>query len=229
MTKQTIEAQIRTFQGKKVKKLRAEGFVPATLYGAGIDSLTIQLDSKEMEVLFEEVGESSLVNIKIDKDIYPVLLRNPQYNIMDESLMHIDCYKVNLKEKITATVPIELIGEAPGVKLGNSLIEVSNELEIEALPADLPEKLEVDISGLEEVDATITAGDIKLSDKWELKSPLDQVIVKLEAPRVEEEVVEEETVAPGEVPASEQKTDEEKAAAEAEAEKDPSRSGAREE
>jgi len=97
------------------------------------------------------------------------------------------------------------------------LIEVSNELEIEALPADLPEKFEIDISGLEEVDAMITAGDIKLSDKWELKSPADQVIVKLEAPRVEEEVVEEEElVAPGEVPASEQKTDEEKAEAEAE-------------
>jgi large subunit ribosomal protein L25 len=217
MTKQTIEAQIRTVKGRKVKKLRAEGIVPATLYGAGIDSITIQLNNKEMEALFEEVGESSLVDIKIDKDVYPVLLRNPQYNIMDESLMHIDCYKVNLKEKITATVPIELIGEAPGVKLGNSLIEVSNELEIEALPADLPEKFEIDISGLEEVDAMITAGDIKLSDKWELKSPADQVIVKLEAPRVEEEVVEEEElVAPGEVPASEQKTDEEKAEAEAE-------------
>ncbi len=217
MTKQTIEAQIRTVKGRKVKKLRAEGFVPATLYGAGIDSLTIQLNYKEIEALFEEVGESSLVDIKIEKDVYPVLLRNPQYNIMDESLMHIDCYKVNLKEKITATVPIELIGEAPGVKLGNSLIEVSNELEIEALPADLPEKFEIDISGLEEVDAMITAGDIKLSDKWELKSPADQVIVKLEAPRVEEEVVEEEElVAPGEVPASEQKTDEEKAEAEAE-------------
>jgi large subunit ribosomal protein L25 len=219
MTKQTIEAQIRTVKGKKVKKLRAEGFVPATLYGAGIDSITIQLNNKEMEALFEEVGESSLVDIKIEKDVYPVLLRNPQYNIMDESLMHIDCYKVNLKEKITATVPIELIGEAPGVKLGNSLIEVTNELEIEALPADLPEKFEIDISGLEEVDAMITAGDIKLSDKWVLKSPADQVIVKLEAPRVEEEVVEEEElVAPGDVPASEQKTDEEKAEAEAEAE-----------
>lgn len=221
MTKQTIEAQIRTVKGKKVKKLRAEGFVPATLYGAGIDSITIQLNNKEIEALFEEVGESSLVDIKIEKDVYPVLLRNPQYNIMDESLMHIDCYKVNLKEKITATVPIELIGEAPGVKLGNSLIEVSNELEIEALPADLPEKFEIDVSGLEEVDAMITAGDIKLSDKWELKSPADQVIVKLEAPRVEEEVVEEEElVAPGDVPASEQKTDEEKAEAEAEAEKE---------
>jgi large subunit ribosomal protein L25 len=221
MTKQTIEAQIRTVKGKKVKKLRALGFVPATLYGAGIDSITIQLNNKEIETLFEEVGESSLVDVKIEKDIYPVLLRNPQYNIMDESLMHIDCYKVNLKEKITATVPIELIGEAPGVKLGNSLIEVTNELEIEALPADLPEKFEVDISGLEEVEAMITAGDIKLSDKWELKSPADQVIVKLEAPRVEEEVVEEEeTVAPGEVPASEQKTDEEKAETEAEAEKE---------
>jgi len=219
MTKQNpiLEGKLREIKGRKVKNLRKEGIIPASIYGKGMESITIQLDGKSVEALFSELGESGLISLMIDKDEYPILLRNPQYNVLTEEIMHIDCYKVNLKEKITAAVPVELVGEAPGVKAGNVLVAISDEVEIEALPADLPDKLEIDISTLMNDGDMISAGDIKLGAEMELKSSPDQVLVKIETPKVvEEEEVEEEVeeLNPEDVPASKQKTEEEKAESE---------------
>jgi len=214
-----LKAEVRTIFGRKVRQLRNKGLIPATIYGKDIKPISIQAVDKEMEKIFEDVGESGLVEIVIDQQKYPILFKNPQYDIMVGNLMHIDCHKVNLKEKIIATVPIELTGESMAVKLGNILVEVTNEVDVEALPADLPEKIVVDISGLEVVGATITVADMVYDKKlMEIKTSVEQVIVKIEEPRAEEvEVAPEAEVAPGEVPATEQKTPEELAAADAKA------------
>ena len=207
MTKEKyeIKAQIRTLVGKKVKKLRKDGFIPATIYGKGMESISIQFNIKEFEKIFDNVGESGLVEILIDDKKYPVLFKNPQYSPVHGFFIHIDCHKVNLREKIKATVPVELIGESEAVKAGNILIQVNDEIEVEALPANLPESIEIDISILKEVEQMITVADLIVDkEKVEIISPIDTVIAKVEAPRVEEEVV--ETVAPGDVPATEQKS-----------------------
>ena len=215
--KHQIKADIRTVLGRKVKHLRKEGLIPASIYGHKFEPISIQFKTIELEKLFNEVGESGLTEILVGEEKFPVLFRNPQYSAIIGDILHIDCYKVNLKEKITATVPIEFVGESQAVKDGNVMVEVSNEVEVEALPTDLPEKIEVDISILNAVDDMITVGDIKLGEKVEMITPLDQVIVKIEEPRAEEVIEAPETeVAPGEVPATEQKTEEEKATAEAE-------------
>jgi large subunit ribosomal protein L25 len=215
--KHQIKAELRTVLGKKVKHLRKDGFTPSTIYGNKLESMSIQFKTTELEKLFIEVGESGLTEILIGEEKLPVLFRNPQYSPVASDLIHIDCYKVNLKEKITASVPIEFIGESQAVKDGNVLVEVTVEVEVEALPTDLPEKIEVDISILNAVDDTITVGDIKLDEKVTMVTGAEQVIVKIEEPRAEEVIeVPVEEVAPGEVPAMNQKTDEEKAADEAE-------------
>lgn len=202
-----LNAEIRNALGKKVKHLRSAGWTPATIYGNGFEAKSIQLNTKELVKVFDEVGESGLVDIIIDGKSYPVLFRNPQYQPVDGSLMHVDAYKVNLKEKITATVPLEFVGESPAVKAGNVLIEVTNEIEVEALPADLPEEIQVDISKLENLEQTISVADLVIDrSKIEIKTAAEQIVVKLEEPK--EEVVEEPTVAPGEVPATEQKAPE---------------------
>lgn len=206
--KKQIKAELRTVLGRKVKKIRKEGLLPATVYGRNFEPISVQFKAMELERLFDEVGESGLVELLIDTQKVPVLFRNPQYSPVEGELVHIDCYKVNLKEKITATVPIEFIGESQAVKEGNNLVEVSNEVEIEALPADLPESITVDITVLNTVEDMITVGDIKLDEKMEMITQPDQVIVKVEKPRVEETPVEEE--AQVEVPATEQKSEEEK-------------------
>ena len=201
-------AEKRVVFGKKVKQLRNQGLIPATVYGRGMESISVQFNAKDFQKIFSHVGESGLIDLDINGEILPILLRNPQYHPVEDSLVHIDCYKVNLKEKIIATVPITLIGESPAVKAGNVLIEVSNEVEVEALPGDLPETIEVDISSLLEPHTAILVSDLKVSEKVEIKTLPDQVIVKIEEPKVEEEPVVEETV-PIDVPATAQKAPEE--------------------
>ncbi len=206
--------------GRKVKHLRKDGLTPSTVYGHKFESMSIQFKTIELEKIYEEAGESGLVELLIGEEKLPILFRNPQYSPVESILLHIDCYKVNLKEKITAFVPIEFIGESQAVKDGNVLVEVTNEIEVEALPTDLPKSIEVDLSVLNAIGDMITVADIKVdSDKVAIVTHLEQAIVKIEEPRAEEIIeVPEEEVAPGDVPATEQKTEEEKAADE-EAEK----------
>lgn len=203
-----LVAEVRNITGKKVKNLRKTGWTPATVYGKDFESQSIQVNTVELGKVFDEVGESGLIDLMIGDKKYPILFRNPQYHPLEGNLIHVDGYKVNLKEKITATVPIEFVGESPAVKAGNVLIEVTDEIEVEALPADLPEKIEVDISKLENLEDQITVADLMVEkDKVEIKTAIDQVVVKLEEPK--EEVIEEPVVAPGDVPATEQKAPEE--------------------
>jgi len=212
--KHEVKAENRTVLGRKVKNLRKSGFIPATVYGKGFDSRAIQFLGTELEKIYNEVGESGLVNLTIGEETLPILFRNPQYDAIEGDLIHIDCYKVNLREKISAMVPIVLIGESQAVKDGNILVPVTDEIEIEALPADLPESIEVDLSVLETLESVVTVADLKIdTSKLEILTHHEQVIVKVEEPRAEEEVVAPaEEVAPGDVPAMNQKSEEEKAA-----------------
>ncbi|MCX6727123.1 MAG: 50S ribosomal protein L25 [Candidatus Shapirobacteria bacterium] len=214
-TNPKLEAQVRTVLGRKVKKLRREGLIPATIYGHKFDSVSVQVDGKSLNKLFTQVGESGLVDLVVGENTYPIIFRNPQYHPVWGDLIHIDCYKVNLKEKIRATVPIEFVGESLAVKEGNILVPVTEEIEVEALPTDLPEKIVVDLSVLETLESVVTVADLKLDkDVVEIKTALDQVVIKVEEPKVEEEPVVAPTE-PVEVPATEQKTEEEKTADEA--------------
>ncbi|MFA5828749.1 MAG: 50S ribosomal protein L25 [Candidatus Shapirobacteria bacterium] len=215
-TNPKIEAQTRTVLGKKVKNLRAQGITPATVYGKGVEPVSVQINTKELDKLFEDVGESGLIDFAIDGKVVPVLFKNPQYHPVLGNLIHIDCHQVNLKEKITATVPIEFVGESTAVKLGNVLVEVLMEIEVEALPTDLPEKIEVDLTVLETVESVVTVADLKVDRTLvEVKNDPEQVIVKVELPR-EEEVepvaAAEEATEPVVAPAMAQKTEEEKEA-----------------
>ncbi|HBP51542.1 MAG: 50S ribosomal protein L25 [Candidatus Shapirobacteria bacterium GW2011_GWE1_38_10] len=212
-----ISAALRTVTGRKVKNLRLAGLTPATIYGHKFEPISIELSTPELNKIFDQAGESLLVEIVIGENNYPIIFKNPQFHPVSSDLIHIDCYKVNLKEKISTMVPIELIGEAPAVKNGNTLMFIQNEIEVEALPSDLPEKIEVDVSLLAEVDNKITVAELNVDRNIiEIKTDPEQVVVIIEAQRVEEEpVVVEEEISPEDVPATAQKTEEEKAAKEA--------------
>ncbi len=212
--KHQVKATTRTVAGRKVKHLRKEGFLPATVYGKAFESLSVQFNAAEIEKLFNDIGESTLVEVILDeKEKLPVLFRNPQYHPVEGNMIHIDCYKVNLKEKISAMVPIEFVGESQAVKDGNTLVTVTDEVEIEALPADLPESIEVDLAVLDNLEATITVADLKIdTSKLEVLTDAEQLIAKVEEPRAEEEVAPVEETTPVDVPAMNQKTDEEKEA-----------------
>lgn len=187
--KHQLNAQARTLLGRKVKQLRNQGLLPATIYGKGFDSISIQMNLIEAEKIFSEAGESGLVELIVDeKEKLPILFRNPQYHPIEGNLIHIDCYKVNLKEKISAMVPIEFVGESQAVKNGNTLVTVTDEVEVEALPADLPESIEVDLTVLENIESVITVADLKIDkSKVEILTDAEQLIAKVEEPRAEEE------------------------------------------
>ncbi len=215
----TLKVAKRELLGKKVKRLRNEGLTPASVYGRDFKSISIQAETKALESLFEELGESGLFNIQIDEGkLLPVLFKNPQYHPVSDELMHVDFYKVDLTRKISAEVPVELVGEAPVVKLGNVLMHITNTIEVEGLPADLPEKFEVDVSGLETLEDMISVGSLKIDkDKLTILTDLEQVVVKSEEPKEEE--VEMVETAP-EVEGEEGEASEEGEEGEAEAEKD---------
>ena len=205
--KHEIKATIRTILGRKVKQLRNEGIMPATIYGHDFESISIQFNLIELEKIFDEIGESGLVELIIDEKKIPVLFRNPQYHPVSGQLIHVDCYKVNLKEKISTMIPIEFIGESAAVKNGNILVTVTDEIEVEALPTDLPENIEVDLSVLEDLESIVTVADLNIDkSKIEILTNPEQVVVKIEEPRVEEEP-EVAEISPEDVEATAQKGD----------------------
>ena len=204
MQKITLSAEARKTFGRKVKRIRQEGFLRANVYGKKVKSTSIQVKEDEFAKVYKEAGETGLVSLKLGSDERPVLIHNVQNDPLTDKILHIDFLQVDLKEKVTAKVPVEVVGESPAEKqaLGTVVTE-RNEVEVEALPADLPEKFEIDISSLTEVDQAILVKDIKAdSAKVTILDNPEDILVKVEPLRKEEEVAPpaEEVPAEGEQP-----------------------------
>lgn len=201
-----LNAKKRTITGRKVKQLRQKQILPANIYGKDVKSLAIELQSKEFKTLFSLAGETNIVNINIDKEAKPrpALINNVQLDPVTDEFLHVDFRQVDLTKKVTVMVPLEIKGESPAAVKGGVLVRLVSEVEIEALPGDLPDKLEVDISGLEEIGQSIALKQVPIdAAKVKLLSEnLDELVVKVEAPAKEEEPV----VAPAaaEAPAAEE-------------------------
>lgn len=185
-----LTAEPRTLTGRKVKKLRAAGLVPGNVFGKDIKSFAVQLSAKEFNKVYEEAGETGIVELTIGKTTAPVLISNVQYHPVSDELLHVDFRQIDLTKKVTATVPVEVIGESPAEKSGiGTVVQQIDELQVEALPVDLPEKFEVDVSGLANVDDAIYIKDLKYDKtKVALEAAEDQIVVKVEPPQKEEVV-----------------------------------------
>lgn len=208
-----LHAQPRKILGKKVNALRKEGLLPAVLFGAGIPSQPLTLNKIEFEKVFTEAGESRLIDLHIDqKETGKVLVSDVQYDPVSDAALHVDLQKVKMKEKVTATISIEIEGESPVVKSGEGmLLTLLDEVEVECLPTDLPPAIKVDVSNLAEVDQGIVVKDLPLD--WDKVKVLghepDDLVLKIERPKMEEEVEEEAPVTPEEVEVTEEKPVEE--------------------
>ncbi len=200
MDTQKITVEKREITGRKVKNLRANNILPANIFGKGVKSQAIQLEKKVFLELYEKVGETGIVELMIDKKSYPVLIANIQLHPVTNEPIHVDFKQVNLKEKVTATVPIVLTGEAPAEKNGEgTVVQQILEIEVEALPTDLPDEFELDTSSLEKVDDALALKDLKYDkNKVEIKADLELIVAKVEPPQEEEEAEPQEE-APEEV------------------------------
>ena len=199
-----LPVEKREILGRKVKNLRREGILPANIYGAKIQSLAVQLPTDEFINTFKEAGETELIYLKVkgEKDTRPVLIREVQVHPVTNQALHADFVQVDLSEETTATVPLEFVGEAPAVKEDiGLLLELMNELEVTCLPTDIPSQIEVDVSGLTEINQGIAIKDLKLPKKVKLEADPEELVCKIEQPKVEEEKepeVTEEEAAEGE-------------------------------
>lgn len=213
MSNYSVKANIRTALGRKVRALRRTGVVPANIFGKKIKSLAIQVEEKSLKDVLKKAGETNLIDITVDGGKnHPVLVAGYSQDPVSGALLHVDFHEVDLNVKTTAMVPLKATGESEAVKAGNVLVLQRNELEVEALPADLPNEIEVDIAVLTEVGSTIHAGDLKLDrTKVTLMVEDDEVIATIQEPAVEEAPA---TPAEGEVEAAPAETTEAPAAEE---------------
>ncbi|MBI2195592.1 MAG: 50S ribosomal protein L25 [Candidatus Levybacteria bacterium] len=179
MKRESLKVEKRKVLGKKVKKLRKEGIIPANIYGKDIKSQAVQVSQKDFEKVFKEVGETGLVDIHLDSKVIPVLIHNLAADYKN-NILHADFFKVNLKEKIKTEVPIEFVGEPKAEidKIG-LLMPIMSVIEIEALPEGLPENIEVNVENLAQVDDEIKVSDIKSPEGVTILADPGQVVVKV--------------------------------------------------
>lgn len=205
-----LVSEERSVLGKKVKKLRREGWLPANVYGKGVPSTSIQVKLHEFQDIYKQVGETGLLDLKYGDVTKPVLIKNLQIDYKTYTPLHADFYQVNLKEKIKTMVPVVLSGEAPAVldKQG-LLLQALSDVEIEALPEGLPENVEASVEHLAAVGDQITVGDLKAPEGVTILTDAGKLVAKINElpaePEPEEEAVEEGAEAPaeGETPAAE--------------------------
>lgn len=223
-----LTAEKRQVFGRKVKTLRGKGLLPANVYGKKIKSMALQVDLKSFLSTFKKSGETGVVDLTLkgEKKMRPVLIHNVQYGPVSDQPLHADFYQVDLKQKVTTEVPVELVGESPAAKekIG-ILIQPLTEVEVEALPTELPNKLMLDISGLKEVDNVVTVADLKVPKGVKVLVSEKEILAKIEPLAKEEEVaplpekeVKAEEEAEEEKPEEEAKKPEEKVKASPEGE-----------
>ena len=186
-----LNVQARDILGKKVKTLREKGLVPAELYGHGIKNLHLTLAAKEFQKVFKEAGESTIVNLVTeDKKTLPVMIHEVKTDSLSGEILNIDFYQIKLTEKIRVYIPIEFIGEAPAVKnFGGILIKTLKGIEVEALPQDLPHRLQADLASLNEIGKNIALKDLKIGGNVKLFVNPETIIATVVEAKAEEEAV----------------------------------------
>lgn len=182
-----LNAERRTVVGKQVKALRREGKLPAVVYGHHLEALPITLDAREASRVLAGITSSHLISINVQGDLHTALVREKQRHPVRGDLMHVDFLAVSMTEKLRTMVVIQLEGEAPAVKEKDGLLVTGvEELEVECLPADLPERIVVDISNLTDIGDTIYVRDVQLPPSVEVLTDPDEMVVLVTAPVTEE-------------------------------------------
>lgn len=185
----TLKAITRDVFGKKVKTLRREGLIPAELYGRGRTNLHLAVASKDFRDVYKKAGENTVVVLESEKQggNKNVLVSDVQQNPLSGEFTHVDFYEVRMDEKITVMVPVHFTGEAPAVKEKEGiLVKAMQEIEVEALPADLPGAIEVSLESLADIGSSIHVKDIKISDRVKLLIDEETVIATVVQPVAEE-------------------------------------------
>ncbi len=203
----------RDLTGKKVKVLRKEGLIPAELYGHGLKNMHLAVSAKEFAKVFKAAGTSTMLTLLVEKEKKPAIIHEVSRDYLTNDVVHVDFYQVKMDEKIKTKVPVEFIGEAPAIKEKSAVINKSvSEIEVEALPQDLPHNFQVDLSSLDDIGKSIYVRDLAVPKGVKILIDEDTAIATATPPAPEEEVI----VAPADVAEVKVETEEKTAARQAE-------------
>lgn len=184
-----LKADKREKLGKKTNTLRRAGFLPAVVYGEGMESESLSISYRDFEKVYKEAGESTLIKLDVAQKPYNVLIYDVKHDPITGRPIHADFYAVSMDKEIKTKVSVEFFGESPAVKNeGGILVRVMQEVEVEALPQNLPHSIRIDISPLVKFEDRIFIKDLLLPNGVKTLAGHDEVVALVEPPRSEDEI-----------------------------------------
>ena len=198
MTTESISLELspREVLGKKVKRLRQQGVIPVHLYGPGVDPQPLQCETTKLVDVLVRAGGNTAVTVTVQggQETHLAFAREIQWDPRRDDILHVDFLAVDASRPVSAQVPITLIGDSPGARTaGGTVMQQLRDLNVEALPLEVPRELELDLSMLTEPDGVLRAADIVIPGNVTLLTDPEDVVVRIEVLRaVEEEVFTEE-------------------------------------
>jgi large subunit ribosomal protein L25 len=185
-----VAAEPREILGKKVSSLRRQGLLPGVVYGHGHKPQPIQLTARDLEGLLRVAGKNTLVDLKVGgKKALPVLLQGVHADPVWRHPLHVDFYVVKMTEELSVDVPVHLVGSSVAAeRMGGTLLHLREMVHIRALPADLPNALELDISRLEDFEAVLHVRDLAVPHGVTVVTDEDEPLARVQPPRIEEEL-----------------------------------------
>jgi len=194
--REELKTTKRDVLGKKVRFLRRQGVTPANVYGSNVESVSLQVETPVLEQLLAKVGRNALITLRIDGKKRVAMIRDIERHALTDELLHVGFFAVDMTHKVKTDVPLVFVGESLAEKTSRlMLLHSLSTLNVEALPADLPRNIEVDISALAEANQAIHVGDVKVGDNVEVLTDGDAVVVQVMESRVAAEVEAEEAEA----------------------------------
>jgi large subunit ribosomal protein L25 len=196
-TKTELKVDARRVLGKKVRRLRREGWTPANIYGNNVQSMAIQVPADSLKQVLRRLATNEIVYLRLDgEESRPAFVKDIQTNPITDSILHVDFYQISLKDKVRLEVPIHLLGTPGAVsRLGGVLQHVLDRVTVEALPADVPSAFEVDVSGLEEFDQSVHVSDLEVPKGVTLLTDPELMVANVAPPAIERALEEEEAAA----------------------------------
>ena len=194
----TLAAAKREITGKKVARLRSAGRLPGVLFGHGVASENVSVDTHEFEMLHRRVGNTTLIDVEVDgHKARPALIYGVQREPLKHRMVHVDLFVVRMTEELTVDVPVTVIGTAPAVELLGGTLSHMSTIKVRALPDRLPGHIDVTIDGLADFDAVVHVSDLSIPGDVTLVTDPGEIAARVLPPRVEEVAAVAETAAEG--------------------------------
>ncbi len=200
-----LEARPRTVLGKEVKKLRRQNLTPVNVYGHGIDSVPLQVESRALARAMAQAGKSTLLTLAIEgQKPRTVVVRGVQMDPRTQGFLHVDFYQVRLTQKMKVQIPLRFVGDLPVNLRSGTVVHSTSQVEIECLPKNMPQSLDVDVSAITEFNTPLHVKDISVPKGVTMLTDPDAPVAVAEPPRVAEEFPTAAAPAPAEEKGTEQ-------------------------